>query len=409
MTNNDKFSSDFFAGNRRKLKQLVKEDAPIIISANGLIQRTRGDDAYPFEQESNFWYLSGIDEPDVVLVIEASREYLILPARHARHRIFSQQLNLSELSDISGIKNIYDNQTGWQKLAKTLKTSKSIATLKPLERYLDVFDVYTNPAGRTLMLKIKTINPGLKLVDLRGRLAGLRAVKTSTEIEAIKTAIKFSGEILAGAAKNIGRYENERDIEYEINNFLLKAGLKPAFDPIVAAGKNAAVLHYHSNSQPIGSSDFVLVDFGVKFNNYCSDITRTMAKNPGARQKDIYRAVEEVQSFATGFLKPGVTFKDYESAVNKFMGKKLREIGLIKTTGIKEIKRYYPHNTSHSLGIDVHDPMDYSVPIKAGYVLTVEPGIYTAEENIGVRIEDNVLITETGCEILSSRLAGNLV
>ena len=396
--------SSFFTNNRSELLKKSAGFTPIVIGANGLVQRTRDDEVFPFEQDGNFWYLTGISEPDVILVMGESEEYLILPERNDRHKVFSEQIDKDRLKKISGINKIYEYDEGWEKLAVSLKKSKNFSTITPPEEYLDTYDVYTNPASRSLVKKILATNSGLHQKDLSKEIISLRMIKTDEEINCIRKAISYTGEILTRISENITQYKNEHDIAADLNDFYFRNKLNYAFMPIVAAGKNATILHYKSNKDPIGKKTSVLIDTGVKFNNYCSDITRTIIKDPNARQKAVYQAVADTQAYAMSLLKAGVQMKDYETKVAKFIGSELQKLGLIKEITNESVRKYYPHGTSHSLGIDVHDPADYSLPLKPGMVITVEPGIYIPEENIGVRIEDNVLITKDGIEDLSSSI-----
>lgn len=398
----------FFAGNRVKLLEKLTDFTPIILSANGLVQRTCDDEVFPFEQDSNFWYLSGVNEPDVILVIDNSEEYLILPERADRHKVFSEQIDKDRIKNTSGIHKIYDYKEGWEKLAGRLKKSKNFSTLKPPEEYLKVYDVYTNPASKNLVKKIRTINSGLRQKDINKEITLMRMIKSDEEISFIRQAIRFTSDVLIKISKNIDSYKNEHDIAADLNDFYFRNKLKHAFMPVVAAGKNATILHYKSNKSLINKNDLVLIDTGVKFNNYCSDITRTIIKNPTARQIAIHQAVADTQTYAMSLLKAGVSLRDYETKVAKFIGSKLKDLGLIKEITSENVKKYYLHGTSHSLGIDVHDPADYSQPLKIGMVITVEPGIYIPEEGVGVRIEDNVLIKQDGIEKLSSGLSAEL-
>lgn len=381
---------------------------PIVISASGLVQRTRDDEVFPFQQDGNFWYLTGINEPDIILVIDQTEEYLILPKRDPRHKVFSEQINEDDIKTVSGINKIYDYEKGWEKLASRLKKAKEFSTIKPQEEYSKAYDVYTNPAPRNLVAKIFAINPDLAQKDIAKEIIELRTVKTKEEIDYIKKAIACTGEILVKISKNLSSYKNEHDIAADLNDFYFRSKLDYAFLPIVAGGKNATILHYKSNSSLINKKDLVLIDTGVKYNNYCSDITRTIGLNPSPRQRAVHKAVSDTQNYAMSLLEPGVLIREYETKVAKFIGEELKKLGLIKEITAENVRKYYPHGTSHSLGIDVHDPADYSQPLKAGMVITVEPGIYIPEENIGIRIEDNILITKDGVENISAILSANI-
>jgi Xaa-Pro aminopeptidase len=397
------FSPKFFHGNRSKLGQLYADGAPIVIGAHGLLQKSR-DEAYPFRQESNFWFLTGVDEPGVVLVINGDEEYLILPKRDEQFAKFHGNPDQDKLRTTSGIKEVLAYEEGWNRLSRTLSQSKSVATLKPLPEYIEQIEMYTNPAGRYLADKLQSANQNLNLIDLRPGLSQLRAIKTSEEIAAIRKATDATVKLHEGIAANIGRYENEAQIVADIRTFAIRNGLDLAYQPVVAAGKNACVLHYENGQDHLAGKS-VLVDSGLAYQKYCSDITRTYCAEPSQRYLEIYEAVLAVQEHAINLLKPGILLRDYEKQVNAFMGEQLKRLGLVKTADREPISQYYPHSTSHFLGLDTHDAGNPEKPLQAGMVLTVEPGIYDLAESIGIRIEDIVLITEKDSEVLSVKLS----
>jgi Xaa-Pro aminopeptidase len=207
-----------------------------------------------------------------------------------------------------------------------------------------------------------------------------------------------------------GNYEYEYQLEAEITAGFRKRGATGhAFEPIVAAGKRACILHNVANNAPIGKNELVVVDVGAEFEHYSADITRTVSfERSSTRQGAVYSAVLEAQEFAIDLLKPGLAFEDYRRQTDRFIGEKLRELGLIKTVGPAGIRKYYPHSISHFMGLNVHDVGDYGQSLQSGMVLTVEPGIYIPEEGLGVRLEDDILVTEKGCEILSKTLPKRL-
>lgn len=404
----DNLSPQFFSSRRKKLLDKLPSDGPIVLSAHGLLKRTRDDDTYPFVQESNFWYLTGLNEPDLVLVIDRKEEYLILPSRSLHHKIFAVQTDPGKLQQISGIKKIYAKKEGWAKLSATLKNTKTFYSQIPPRSYDAGYDAYTNPAARRMIQRIKSINRSLILTDISKDIVRLRMIKTDQEVKNIKTAIDLNAEMLQKVYGNFAEYKSERDIEKDMAIFCLENDVEYSFNPIIAGGKNACVLHYNSNNAKLNNDELVLIDSGIKSGGYCSDITRCFSLYPSSRQLDVYKAVKEVQNFAYSILKPGITFQKYEQSVGLYMTKKLKEIGVIKSEDPKAMRRYYPHGTSHSLGIDVHDPSDYTQPLKENMVITVEPGIYIPEEKIGIRVEDDVLITKTGVEILSKNIPSDL-
>jgi Xaa-Pro aminopeptidase len=270
--------------------------------------------------------------------------------------------------------------------------------------------MFVNPARARLIKKLRAENNGLDLLDLRQHMTRLRMVKQAPEISAIQQAIDLTVKGFAQVKRSIGSYENEYEIEARLTGLFKKNGRDHAYQPIIAAGGNACTLHYVANSGRITPQDMVLIDVGADVNGYAADISRTYAANnePSKRQTQVWKAVIEVQDFAMSLLKPGTLIPEYEKKVEAFMGEKLRELGLIKTIDHDTVRKYYPHATSHFLGLDVHDAADYQRALEADMILTVEPGIYIPEEQIGVRIEDDVLITDEGLRNLSEKLPREL-
>ncbi|HSX45707.1 MAG TPA: Xaa-Pro aminopeptidase [Candidatus Saccharimonadia bacterium] len=405
-----RFSSDFFAGNRQRLRQLFTGTAPIVMSANGLLQRG-GDSTYAFSQDANFWYLTGIDDPDIVLVIDRDNEYLIVPGRSAVREAFDGNVDTEALSNRSGIKQVYDDKEGWERLGGRLKKVKHVATLSPPPAYVEHFGLYTNPARAVLVEKLLSFREGLELLDISPHLIRMRMVKQLEELAAMKSAISITEAAIKEATRpaKLGKYAYEYELEAEISRGFRRRGSTDAFEPIVASGERACTLHNVANDGRLASGELIIIDVGAEVEHYAADISRTVSLGqPSRRQQAVHQAVQDVQNFALGLLKPGVSMKDYEQKIENFMGEKLRELGLIKLIDHESVRRFYPHATSHFLGLNVHDIGDYERPLEPGMVLTVEPGIYIKEEAVGVRIEDDVLITKTGCKVLSAKLPKNL-
>jgi Xaa-Pro aminopeptidase len=406
------FDSDFFAGNRRRLRELFTGTAPIVVTANGALQRG-GDITFAFAQDASFWYLTGIDEQDVVLVMDSDKEYLILPERSDVQEIFEGVIKEEVLAKRSGIKKIYNYKDGWQELGNRLDKVKHVATLAALPAYLDRFGFYSNPARAALVQKLSATNEKLELLDIGPHIARLRMVKQQPELKAIQAAI----DMTIGAIKEtlrptkLTKYNYEYEIEAELSRgFRRRGALGNAFYPIVAGGARACTVHNVINDSVLGAGELVVIDVGAEVEHYAADITRTIAYGkPTRRQQAIHQTVLEVQQFAFDLLKPGVLMKNYEQQVEDFMGEKLRSLGLIKTIDHENVRRFYPHASSHFLGLNAHDAGDYDRPLEPGVVLTVEPGIYIPAEGIGVRIEDDVLITAGGIKILSDKLPRTLV
>lgn len=404
---NERFSSEFFAGNREKLRQLFMGTAPIVVTAAGLLQRS-GDNPYPFEQDANFWYLTGINEPDVLLVLDKDKEYLIAPKREGSRAAFDGAVDTADLTRRSGIKIVVDEIEGWKLLGSRLKRAKHVATLAAPMAYLESYGLYTNPARAMLIKKLKDTNDAIELLDLSSHLVRLRMVKQPAELGAIQTAIDITIDALKAATTpaKLAKYTYEYEVEAELSSGFKKRGAAGhAFEPIVASGGRACTLHNIANSGTLAPKTLLVCDVGAEVEHYAADITRTFALGqPTKRQQAVYDAVLEVQDYAKSLLKPGVVLKEYENQVEQFMGEKLRALGLIKNIEHDEVRKFYPHATSHFMGLTVHDAGDYTQPLAPGMVLTVEPGIYIPDEAIGVRIEDDVLVTEDGIAVLSERL-----
>lgn len=395
--------SSFFRGNRDKLRQLFTGTAPIVIAGNGQLQRN-SDVTFPFRQDSSFWYLTGLSEPDLLLVMDKGKEYIIAPTRDESRQAFDGSLNYDEFTAVSGIEQILDDKAGWKQLATRLKRVKHVATLGASPSYVKRHGLYTNPARARLAKNLRSHNDQIEFLDLRTHLSLMRMIKQPVEIERIKSAVALTEQTLSALCrKGWSKFQYEYQVESAISAGFRNQNSQHAYSPIVAAGKNACVLHYVSNDGSLNSDDLLLLDVGAEIDGYGADITRTysIGGEPTKRQQQVYDTVLEVQQYGISLLTVGAQLKEYESKMYQFMGEKLRELGLIKTIDQESVRKYYPHATSHFLGLDVHDVGDYERPLEPGVVLTVEPGIYIPEESIGIRIEDDILITPDGPELLS--------
>jgi Xaa-Pro aminopeptidase len=398
------FTAEFFTANRERLRTLFAGTAPIVITANGLMQRN-GDVEFVFRQDSSFWYLTGIDNPNFVLVMDKSKEYLIAPAVSDYQAIFEDGFEHQQLTERSGITEILPHKEGWKQLGGRLKKVTSIATLSAPPTYVEDYGMYTNPARAQLVAQIKEFNNTAELLDLRTHFAHMRVIKQKPELQAIRQAIDTTSAALRQVKRRLGKYSYEYEAEADILHRFVRAGFATAWPPVVAAGANATVIHHWSNNGPIAAKDLVILDIGAEVEHYAADISRTYAvSQPTKRQQQVWEAVASVQDYAYTLLKPGILVRENEQKIEQFMGEKLRELGLIKIIDHDSVRHYFPHATSHFLGLEVHDIGDYAKPLEPGMVLTVEPGIYIPEEGIGVRIEDDVLITKSGIEILTRRL-----
>lgn len=406
-----RFSSEFFANNRQRLRELFTGKAPIVMTANGLLQRG-ADSTHAFSQDANFWYLTGIDDPDIVLVMDRDKEYLIVPSRSASREAFDGAVANEPLTHRSGIKTVLNDKDGWERLGGRLKKVKHIATLAVLPPYVEQYGMYTNPARAALVAKLQSHNEQLELLDLHQHLTRMRMLKQPEELAAIQTAIDITVSTMKDALRpaRLGKYGHEYEIEAELSRGFRRRGADGhSFEPIVAGGKRACTLHNVANNSALSADELVIIDTGAEVEHYAADITRTISLDmPTKRQRTVHAAVLDVQNFALSLLGPGIVLKDYEQQVQHYMGEKLRELGLIKTINHDNIRKFYPHGTSHFIGLNVHDAGEYDRPLEPGVVISCEPGIYIPAEGIGVRIEDDVLITVTGNKVLTAKLSRDL-
>ncbi|HVX24125.1 MAG TPA: M24 family metallopeptidase, partial [Candidatus Saccharimonadales bacterium] len=239
-----------------------------------------------------------------------------------------------------------------------------------------------------------------------------RVIKQAPELATIQDAIDATVKSLKTTLTptKLKSYRYEYDVEAELTRGFLRAGAIHGFEPIIAGGPRACQIHPYTRAA-LGRGELLVLDVGAQVDHYSADITRTVAiQPPTKRQKQVYEAVLQVQEYALSLLKPGVNLHDYELEVEQFMGEKLRELGLIRSIRRESVRRYFPHATSHYLGLNVHDVGDRGPTgiLEPGAVLTVEPGIYIPKEGIGIRIEDDVLITPTGTKVLSAALPRRL-
>jgi Xaa-Pro aminopeptidase len=406
-----RFTSEFFAGNRQRLRELFTGTAPIVVSANGLLQRG-GDSTFAFAQDANFWYLTGIDEPDLLLVMDRDTEYLVVPGRSASREAFDGAVAAEALTQRSGIRTVYDDKAGWAKLVGRLKKVKHVATLAIPPAYIEHYGFYTNPARAALVQRLRDTKPGIELLDLSPHLGRLRMIKQPAELAAIRAAIDITIRTVKESCRpaKLRKYAFEYEIEAELGRgFRRRGATGHGFEPVVASGPRACTLHNVANNAALSADELLIVDVGAEIEHYSADITRTFGLgSPSRRQQTVHAAAADVQQFAFSLLRPGTLLKAYEQQVEQYMGEKLRELGLVKTISHEEVRKFYPHATSHFLGLNVHDVGDYERPLEPGVVLTVEPGIYIPREGIGVRIEDDVLITPGGIKILSGKLSRDL-
>ncbi len=399
-----KLTAQFFIKNRQALRTKLANKLPLIIAGNGMVQRT-GDNTVSFTQDSNMWYLTGIDTPDVVLVLAENDEFLIVPGRSAAREAFDGATDTAALTQRSGVATVLDEVEGWKLIAALLSDKKQASYLKPLPVYDARRGLYANPARRRLADKLRRVQPKLLLFDARPELSALRCIKQPIEIALIEHAVVITKETLAEVTQKTAlmTLHHEYELEAAITHGFRRRGASGhAYSPIVASGRHATTLHYCANNGQIGKNDYIVVDVGAEVEHYAADITRTLIQGaPSPRQRAVHDAVARLQQQALALLLPGTQLRDYEHAFENLMGVELKQLGFIDdASDHKAIRYYYPHSTSHFLGLDVHDVGDYTQPLAENMVITCEPGIYIPEEGIGVRIEDDIVITKAGNRVL---------
>lgn len=401
--------SDIFIENRKRFTAQM-EPGSIAIFHGNYQYVWNGDAHYSFKQNSDLFYLSGIDQEDTVLVlfpdcpVKEYRECLFLVETNEHIAVWEgHKYTKEEARAGSGIESIFWNQGYMDKLRPIINLADTIyLPLNENDRYMH----------KSPYLNLDFANEIRRLYPLHQyRRAGkilqrLRSVKSELELNVTRKAIQLSKlaweRILRSTRPGMMEYEIEAEL---IHEFIRNGGTGYSFTPIVASGANACVLHYVDNNSPVGKDDLILVDCGVDYGNYASDMTRCLPASGtfSKRQKDVYNAVLRVMKSARELLRPGTLLMEYHETVGRIMEKELVDLGLISTKDIRDedpnwpaYKKYFMHGTSHFLGIDVHDSGMRYEPMQAGNLFTCEPGIYIKEEGIGVRIENNIVIQENG-------------
>lgn len=389
-----------FQNNRSKLAGKLKNHL-LVIPAHSSMQYS-ADVPYPFRQDSNFWYLTGINEPDLVLLIDTSNgdERLLLPAQNDYQKEWDGENETLTFKKVSGIQQYDSLESLKTHLKSAQKRHVTIGYLAPLPEIVQPYGFYANPSRRRILQTIQEVEP--EPTDVRGTIARLRQIKQPQEITAIQKAIDITAEALADVKARLSIFKTEKEIERALTiGFYGSEGDGHAFEPIIASGKNAATIHYKKNDAALEGHSLLLLDVGARFSGYAADISRVWAVgSPSDRQLEVYETLADIQQKALTMLKPGITVREFQKKVEDYAHKKQAAIGIHHDD--------YPHGVSHFLGFDVHDAGDYELPLSDGMVVTVEPGIYLPDEGIGVRIEDDVLITKSGTTVLSKAIPKSL-
>ena len=398
----------FFEQNRRAVANSVRGGVIVLSAYRG--QQSQNDMAHRFQQEANFWYLTGIDHPDWLLILDTVNgdEWLVGPRIDAVHETFDGSLSAEQATVTSGIKKVISKDEATPLLRKLAKKHTVAYTVDhPPHASRFNFSMNPNISHNKKMLE-RTFE---SVIDCQKDIAKLRAIKQTPEILAIQNAVDLTvdGFNTVKAQLDSAKYEYELEAEFSYM-FKRNGGWNHAYDPIIASAKNACTLHYNANTSLLRAKKLVLMDVGARVDGYAADITRTYVKGaPSKRQIAVHAAVEAAHYDIIQLLTPGLFVEEYANLVDRRMKQALLEVGLLKSTDDDEAYRtYFPHAISHGLGIDVHDSLGGATQLQPGMVVTVEPGIYIPEEGIGIRIEDDILITDKGYKNLSSKLSTSL-
>jgi Xaa-Pro aminopeptidase len=399
---------NLFASNRERIIARLGGGI-IVLSAYTAMQRSN-DMAYAFEQEANFWWLTGIEAADWQLIVDGTRgkSWLVAPEVSGSHEIFDGSLSAEKAQKISGVDAIVSQDEGASLLRDLAKKHSVVYTIGE-HPHAEYFDFSLNSAPKKLHeLLERTFN---SVQGCRKELSQLRAIKQPEEITRIKKAIALTTNAFEEYKNQLDSMQYEYEVEAYFSHYFRSRGAKGhAYDPIVAGGKNACTLHYVANDTRLKKRELLLLDIGARAEGYAADITRTYAfGEPTKRQRAVHAAVQTAQSRIIKLLKPELSVEHYQREVDKIMTDALLSLGLMKSaTDQDSYRKYFPHAISHGLGVDVHDSLGAPRTLQPNMVLTVEPGIYIPEEGIGVRIEDDILITPTGHKNLSARLSTDL-
>ena len=396
----------FFTANRQALLDRLKKGALVVITGYGEMQRTY-DSAARFEQEANFWYLTGVDSPDWWLVLNGTHgtEWLVEPDMSETQRIFDGGVSAEQVRAASGIKTVLTRDEALRRLRALTKHHSMVYTTEQPTGLREHAHFQLNHAQSELKKTLERIFQNVQVCNRE--LAVLRTIKQPSEIAAIEKAIKITAVALDRMKDTLVtakyEYELQATLDYEIRR---QGAWGHAYDPIVASGQNACTLHYNRNDQKIAKKNLVLLDVGARVDGYAADISRTYAlSQPTKRQQAVHDAVREAQERIIALLEPGLMFTKYEEHVEMIMKSALESLGL----STDRYREYFPHAIGHGLGIDVHDTLAGYDTLQPGMVLTVEPGIYIPDESIGVRIEDDILITDSGNRNLSRSISTSIV
>lgn len=400
---------DFFNTNRNKFCSKLKSNSVILVNSNDEFPRS-GDQSHVFKQNADLFYLTGIDQEQSILLLYPDcpnplyKEVLFLRQTNEHIAVWEgHKYTKEEAAKTSGIKTVFWLQEFDNILSSIIYYADNIY-LNTNEN--DRYEQTVSYRDMRFIRRMKEKYPLHQYDRAAPVLRELRAIKSPAEIEMIGKACQLTKDaffkVLKFAKPGVGEYEIEAEI---IHEFIRQRGTGHAYSPIIASGENANILHYTDNNQICKDGDVILMDFGAEYANYNADMSRSIPVNGRftPRQKEVYNSVLYVMKESVKMLKPGTIWNAYHEEVGKIMTSELIKLGLLSKHDVEKqnpaaplYKKYFMHGNSHHLGLDVHDFAGRYTPFAAGNVLTVEPGIYIPAESLGIRLENNILITENG-------------
>ena len=401
-----KIDNSLFIGNRKKLKNKLAKNTLAIFNSNDIMP-TNADGTMPFRQNNDLFWLSGVDQEESILVLfpdnNDEKEILFLKETNEHIAIWEgAKLSKKEALNVSGISTVYWLSEMEEKLDELISNCDGVYLNKNIHSR-SASEVETRDDRFRKMFSEKYKKEILEIAPIMHE---LRSIKSETEISLLQNACNITEKgvrrILPFIKPGVMEYEIEAELMHE---FLRNRSNGFAYQPIIGSGRDSCVLHYIDNNKECKDGDILLMDFGAEYANYASDLTRTVPVNGrfSTRQKNVYNSVLHVMKEATKMLRPGTMFKEYNSEIGRIMESELIKLGLLDKHDVQKqdpkkplYRKYFMHGTSHYLGLDVHDVGNFDWPMKEGMVFTCEPGIYILEEELGIRLENDILITADG-------------
>ncbi|PQJ20241.1 aminopeptidase P family protein [Nonlabens tegetincola] len=398
-----------FIKNRKNFMGMMKPSSLAVFNSNDIF-KTGADSTMPFKQHRDIFYLSGADQEDTILVLFPDcpdpnlREVLFVTETNEHIAIWEgEKLTKEKATEITGITSVFWLKDFDKKFFEMMTMCDTVY-FNTNEHYRQAVEMETREDR--FIKKCKSQFPAHNYAKSNPILQRLRAIKDPIEIDLLKHACDITN---AGFRRVLdfvkpGVWEYEIEAEY-LHEFIKSRSDGFAYTPIIASGNNANVLHYIENNNQCKDGELILMDVGASYANYSSDMSRTIPVNGTftKRQKQVYNAVLKVKNEATKMLLPGTMWKEYHVEVGKLMTSELIDLGLLDKADVQNenpewpaYKKYFMHGTSHHIGLDTHDYGILWEPMQAGNVFTVEPGIYVPEEGFGIRLEDDVVIQESG-------------